>query len=243
MKRIWVYANRNLKELMSDHLSLVFTIGLPLFLVIFMTTLNQRLALNQAFLPENFVPATIIFSFAFLSMFCGMLVAKDRTSSFLTRMFVSPLKSHHYILGYMIPMLMIAMIQCIILYITGLFIGLNLSIHVIISMPFLIIVSLLFISLGILFGSLFNDSQVGPVASILIQVVAFLSGMWFSLDMVGGAFKTIGYMLPFAHSVDLIRNILLGEYHQIASHLIIVFIYGLFATILAVIVFKRKMRN
>ena len=166
--KTWIYAKRNAKELLSDPLSLLFTLGLPIFLVVFMTMLNNRLGVNEAFAPENFVPATIIFSYAFLSMFSALLVAKDRSSSFLSRMYTSPLKSHHYIIGYMLPVLFIALMQAILLYLTGLFLGLTLTVYILISIPFLLLISILFISIGILLGSILKDSQVGPIAPFKI---------------------------------------------------------------------------
>ena len=242
MKTI-VYSKRNFKELMSDPLSLIFTLGLPAFLLVFMVMLNKNLEINDAFKVENFVPSSIIFSFAFLTMFSGMLIAKDRSSAFLTRMFISPLKPFQYILGYIIPLLIMALIQIVIIYTIGFIVGLSFTINVVMSILFLLLVALLFIGFGLLLGSLLKDQQVGPVSSILIQVVAFLSGMWFSLDLVGGAFKAIGYMLPFAHSVDMIRLILQGKYSEILFNLLIVSIYVLLSVIAAIFSFKKNMKE
>jgi ABC-2 type transport system permease protein len=241
--KTWIYSKRNLKELISDPISLIFTIGLPAFLMIFMISLNQSLNVNVAFNPENFVPSTIIFSYGFLTMFTGMLVSKDRCSSFLSRMFVSPLKAKHYILGYMLPITIIALAQAIILYVIGFSIGLDISINVLISIPFLGLISIMFISFGLLLGSLLRDQQVGPISSILIQVVAFLSGMWFSLDLIGGVFEQIGYILPFAHGVDMVRFILQGEYSEIWYAFAIISIYTVVITFLAIKVFKKNMKS
>lgn len=238
-----VYAKRNFKELMSDPLSLIFTIGLPSFLLVFMVMLNKNLDVNDAFKVENFVPSTIIFSFAFITMFSGMLIAKDRSTAFLMRMFISPLKAFEYILGYIIPLLIMALIQIIILYTIGFMIGLSFTINVLISIPFLLLIALLFIGIGLLLGSLLKDQQVGPVSSILIQIVAFLSGMWFSLDLVGGLFKQIGYVLPFAHGVDMIRLILQGHYIEMLYALLIVSLYTLVSIILSIIFFKKNMKE
>ena len=204
MKTI-VYSKRNFKELLNDPINLAFTIGLPVFLIIFMVIFNKSLQFNESFNVENFVPSTIIFSFTFLTMFSGMLIAKDRTSEFLSRMYVSPLKAHNYILGYALPMLVVAFIQILILYAIGFILGLNFTLNILASIPFLLLISLIFIGLGLVFGSLLKDSVVGGVSSIIIQVVAFTSGMWFSLDLIGGAFKIISYILPFSHSVDLVK--------------------------------------
>lgn len=239
----WIYSKRNMKELLSDPISLVFTIGLPAFLLIFMTSLNKSIGVNEAFKPENFVPSTIIFSYAFLTMFTGLLIAKDRSSSFLSRMYVSPLKAHHYIIGYMLPVLIISLVQSILLYVIGFIIGLPITIDTIISIPFLLIISILFISFGVLFGSLLKDQQVGPISSILIQIVAFMSGMWFSLDLIGGTFKTIGYILPFAHALDMIRFVLQGNYVHVLQPFLVVSLYVIVTTVISIMVFKKNMKT
>lgn len=241
--KTWIYTKRNLKELLSDPLSLIFTIGLPAFLLVFMVSLNKSLQFNEAFKVENFVPSTIIFSYSFLTMFSGMLVAKDRSSSFLSRMFVSPLKAHNYILGYIIPILTIALIQSIILYSIGFIVGLSFSINILLSIPFLLFISLLFVSFGLLLGSILKDQQVGPVASILIQVVAFLSGMWFSLNLVGGAFEVIGNILPFSHAVNLLKYVLNGNYNKIGFPILVISIYTIVVLFFAILAFKKNMKK
>lgn len=242
MKTI-VYSKRNFKELLSDPINLAFTIGLPVFLIIFMVIFNKSLQFNESFNVENFVPSTIIFSFTFLTMFSGMLIAKDRTSEFLSRMYVSPLKAHNYILGYALPMLVVAFIQILTLYAIGFILGLNFTLNILASIPFLLLISLIFIGLGLVFGSLLKDSVVGGVSSIIIQVVAFTSGMWFSLDLIGGAFKTISYILPFSHSVDLVKSIVSGNYNDILVSTLVVLAYTLITVILSIIIFKKKMKQ
>ncbi len=242
MKTI-VYSKRNFKELLNDPINLAFTIGLPVFLIIFMVIFNKSLQFNESFNVENFVPSTIIFSFTFLTMFSGMLIAKDRTSEFLSRMYVSPLKAHNYILGYALPMLVVAFIQILILYAIGFILGLNFTLNILASIPFLLLISLIFIGLGLVFGSLLKDSVVGGVSSIIIQVVAFTSGMWFSLDLIGGAFKTISYILPFSHSVDLVKSIVSGNYKDILVSTLVVLAYTLITVILSIIIFKKKMKQ
>ena len=242
MKTI-IYGKRNIKELLSDPISLVFTIGLPAFLLLFMVTFNKSLQVNKAFDVENFVPSTIIFSFTFLTMFSGMLIAKDRSSEFLSRMYISPLKAHNYILGYIWPSLIIALIQVLLLYGIGFILGMKFSIHILISIPFLLMIAMLFIGLGLIFGSFLKDTQVGGITSILIQVVAFTSGMWFSLDLVGETFRFISQLMPFSHSVDFVRLIIVGNYKEIWIPLSVVIGYVVVSVLTAIFSFKKHMKN
>ena len=96
--RIINFAKRNFKELVRDPISLVFAIILPLFLLFIF---QQFKIPNDSYKIENFTPGIIVFGFTFITLFTAMLVSKDRTTSLLIRLGVSPMKSSEYILGYM----------------------------------------------------------------------------------------------------------------------------------------------
>ena len=156
---------------------------------------------NTAFDINNFAPATIIFSFSFISLFVSVLVSKDISTSFLIRLFSSPMKAKDYVLGYTIGYILIAIFQVIVLFFISLLYGMALSFNLVLIIFLSIPISLIFIFLGIIIGSLVNDKQAPPISSILVQVVAFTSGMWFSVDLLGEVYKTICYILPFANAV------------------------------------------
>lgn len=240
MKTI-IFARRNLKEMLNDILSLFFMIVLPAFLLVLMVTLNKNIGLNETFAVENFVPSIIIFSFPFSAMFSGVLVSRDRSNSFLARLFVSPLKAHHYIVGYMLPLLIISFIQIIFLYIVGIILGLKISIYIIVSLPFLVLISFLFVNVGLLFGSTLKEQQVGGVSSIFIQFVAFLGGVWFPLEIVGGAFEIAGKILPFYHCIQLAQKTLAGNFQNVLLHTAIIIGYTILVALLAIFSFKKKM--
>lgn len=83
------FAKRNIKEIIKDPLSLVFCIGLPLFLLVMISVMQKSIKVDQ-FEIEIFAPGIIVFSFAFITLFSSMLISGDRKSSFLIRLFTSP---------------------------------------------------------------------------------------------------------------------------------------------------------
>lgn len=240
--RMAAFASRNRKELLRDPFSLLFGIGLPLCLLLLVSTLQKSIAVDL-FRIENFAPGIAVFSFSFVSLFSGMLIARDRGSSLLMRLFASPLTASDYILSYSLPLLPIALLQSAVCFAAALFFGLPVTVNVLLTMLVLIPVALLFISFGLLLGSLFTDRQVGGVASILIQVAALLSGMWFDLNMMGGTLKVIGYALPFAHALDATRAALAGDYSMILPHLLWSTGYTVVIFALAVMAFRKQMKG
>ena len=119
--RFAAFASRNSKELLRDPLSLIFCIGLPLFLLVLVVVVNRNLPPVEIFKIENFAPGTAVFGFSFLTLFSGMLIGQDRSTSFLTRLFASPLTGSDYILGYSLPLLPIALLQSVIFFVVAFF--------------------------------------------------------------------------------------------------------------------------
>ncbi len=237
--RMLNFAKRNFKELIRDPLSLVFEIVLPIFLLFIFQQIKIP---NETYKLENFTPSIILFGFSFIALFTSTLVAKDRGSSLLIRLGTSPMKPKDYILGYTLSLIPIIMIQDVLFFIVAIILGLNISINILYTILISIIVSILFIFLGILIGSLVSEKASGGVGSIIVQLVCFTSGMYFSKDLVGKVFARICEILPFESCLNIIKGVLNSNMNIISIRNIIVFlIYTVTVLIITIIVFKKKM--
>lgn len=237
------FASRNSKEILRDRLNLAFGIGFPVILLLLLSALQSNIPVDL-FTIDKLVPGIAVFGLSFMSLFSATLIAKDRSSSFLMRLFTTPLSSSNYISGYALPLFPMAIFQSIICFIIAIFLGLPMNINVLLAIATLIPTAILFIGFGLLAGSLFNDKQVGAICgALLTNVSAWLSGTWFDLNLVGGWFKGIAYALPFAHAVDAPRAALFGDYSAIMPHLLWVIGYAVVIMGLAIIVFKKKMKS
>ena len=218
--RIINFAKRNFKELIRDPLSLIFEIALPIFLLFIFQQFNIP---AEAYKLENFTPGIILFGFSFITLFTANLIAKDRESSFLIRLGVSPMKSHEFILGYILSILPIIVIQDVLFFIVAILLGLHFSFNIVLAILISIVVSILFISLGILIGSLVSEKATGGLGSIIVQLVCFTSGMYFSKELVGRGFAFICEILPFESSLNIIKGVLNNNYSLISLENILVF--------------------
>lgn len=237
MMRTLNFAKRNFKELIREPENIIFCMILPLFLLIIF---QQFKIPSIEYSIEYFTPSIIIFSYSFLSLFTAQLIAKDRSSLLLTRLFISPMKPIEYIFGYLIALIPIAIIQSILFFIAAMAFNLSLNINVIYSILILIPISVLFIMMGILIGCISTDTQAPTIGSLIIQVVAFTSGMWFSIDMVGKAYKIICIVLPFSHTITLIRDVLLGKNTNIVTSILIILAYILLISVISSLIFYKK---
>ena len=237
--RMLNFARRNFKELIRDPLSLTFEIVLPLFLLFIFQQFNIP---AENYRLENFTPGIIIFGLSFIALFSATLVAKDRTSSLLIRLGTSPMKSSDYILGYLISLIPIILIQNVLFFAVALMLGLSFSINIIYTILISLAVSIFFISLGILMGSLVSERGTGGLGSVIVQLVCFTSGMYFPKDAIGNVFATICRFLPFESSLNIIKGFLNNNFSIITLENIIIYsIYTTLTLIVAIIVFKKRM--
>jgi ABC-2 type transport system permease protein len=241
---VTAFATRNRKEILRDPLSIVFGIGFPLVILILLSFLQKSLpGMSDIFAIENFVPGIAVFGLTFISLFSGMLISGDRSSSYLMRLFTSPLSGIDYIIGYSYPLLPMAILQSAICFLTGVILGMPVSVNILFSIVALIPVAVLFISIGLMMGSVLSPKQMNGAGAILTNSVLFLGGIMIPLNTIGGTFQTICNLLPFVHAVDLVQSVLSDNYSEIFQHLWWVLGYTAVIFILAVIFFKKKMKG
>lgn len=241
--RMLTFAGRNTKELLRDPLNVAFSLGFPLVLLLLLTAIQANVPV-PLFEIQHLAPGITVFGLAFLTLFSATLISKDRSSSLMQRLYTTPLTSVDFILGYTLPILPIAVAQSLICYGAAVVLGLEVTVNVLFAVLGVIPISLLYIALGLLCGSVLTDKQVGGVCgALLTNLSAWLSGIWFDLDLVGGVFKKIAYLLPFVHAVDMERALLAGDFAGVFPHLWWVLGYSVALLALAVLLFLRQMKR
>jgi len=241
--KMLTFAKRNMKEILRDPLNLCFGIGFPLVLILLLSAIQANIPVSL-FEIQHLAPGIVVFGLSFMTLFSATLISKDRGSSLLQRLYTTPMKPTDFILGYTLPIIPIALMQSVICYIAAVVLGLEITANILIAILFVASISLLYISLGLLFGSILTDKQVGGICgALLTNLSAWLSGTWFDLALVGGAFKKIAYALPFVHAVELERAVLTSDFAGIFPHLWWVLGYSAICIIVAVLLFLRQMKK
>ncbi len=241
--RMLTFARRNFKEILRDPLNLAFMFGFPLVLILLLSAIQANVPV-PLFEIAHLTPGVTVFGLSFMTLFSATIIAKDRGSALLQRLYTTPLTPADFILGYTLPILPLAVLQAIVCYIAAILLGLPVTMNILCAVLLILPVSLLYIGMGLLCGSCLNDKQVGGVCgALLTNLSAWLSGIWFDLELVGGAFKQIANLLPFVHAVELERAALAGNFADILPHLAWVMAYAALALIAAVMMFLRQMKR
>lgn len=241
--RLRAFSSRTAKEILRDPLNLFFGLGFPLVLIGLMTAIQSGIPVSL-FELERLTPGITVFGLSFMTLFTAVLVSKDRESALLQRLYTTPLTALDFIFGYTLPVLPIAVAQGIICYIAAALLGLKMQITILYALLSLIPVALFYIALGLVCGSVFSSKQVGGICgALLTNLSAWLSGVWFDIELVGGAFKKIANVLPFIHAVELERAVFNGDRQSIFPHFWWVLGYTIVTVIGASLLFLRQMKK
>lgn len=241
--RMLSFASRNTKEILRDPINLAFGLGFPLILILLLSAIQANIPV-KLFEIGHLTPGITVFGLSFMSLFSATIIAKDRSSSLLQRLYTTPLTAADFILGYTLPIIPLAIAQSIVCYIAAIILGLEITVNILYAILLIIPVSILYIALGLLCGSLLNDKQAGGICgALLTNVSAWLSGIWFDIELMGGTFKKIAYLLPFVHAVDMERAILSSDFAGIFPHIWWVLGYSIVLLVMAITVFLRQMKK
>ncbi len=241
--RVWVWSGRVTKEILRDPLSAVFGIGFPVILLLLLSAIQSNVPVEM-FALDALTPGIAVFGLSFLALFSAQLVAKDRASFVLGRMFTTPTRAGEFILGYVLPLLPMALCQGAICYAVALLLGLQPTLRLLPTLLVLLPVAAIYIGIGLLCGSAMSEKSATSICgALLTNLSAWLSGTWFSLELVGEGFRTFAALLPFSHAVDLGRAVLQGDYGAISVHLAVVSGYAIVFLTVAIAVFRRKMKS
>ena len=241
--KMLTFARRCAKEILRDPLNLIFGLGFPGVLLLLLSAIQSNIPV-PLFEIQHLSPGITVFGLSFITLFSATLIAKDRGSAFLQRLYTLPLRPSDFILGYLLPTVPIALLQGAVCYLLAVAMGLPVTVHILYALLMLLPISVFYISLGLLFGSLLNIKQVGGICgALLTNLSAWLSGVWFDLELTGAVLPKIAKALPFLHAVELERAIIAGQFRDALPHLFVVMGYGIMVTAAAILVFLRKMKR
>ena len=243
MRRMLSFAGRTMKEILRDPLTMGFGLGFPVVLLLLLSLIQANIPVEM-FELTHLTPGITVFGLAFMTLFSAQLISKDRSSSLLTRLYTTPLRATDFILGYLLPVIPLCLAQSLICDIVALIIGMPFSVNIIWAILMNIVPSFSYVALGLLCGSAMTEKQVGGICgALLTNLSAWLSGIWFDIEMLGKGFKAVANCLPFIHAVELERAVVIGDLNSAMPHFWWVLIYGVVLMLIAIAVFLRQMKN
>ena len=241
--RMLTFAKRCAKEILRDPVNLFFGLGFPVILLALLSAIQANVPVN-IYEINTLTPGITVFGLSFMTLFSATLIAKDRESALLQRLYTTPLTAVDFILGYMLPLLPVALARTVLCYLAAIPLGLTVSGNMFYAIIGIIPMAVFNISLGLLCGSVLGVKQVGGICgALLTNLSAWLSGVWFDLKLVGGVFEKAAGFLPFMHAAEMEKALFRGNLETAAGHITTVAIYSAVVTVVAVACFLRQMNK
>lgn len=241
--RMLVFARRCTREILRDPINLFFGLGFPVILLLLLSAIQANIPV-PLFEISHLAPGIAVFGLAFMTLFSATLISRDRDDALLQRLYATPLRASDFILGYMLSLLPMTLLQCATCYLVASLLSFPLNRCMFWGIVAVLPIAVFYLGLGLLCGSVLNSKQVGGICgALLTNLSAWLSGVWFDLELLGGTFQKIANVLPFVHAVELERAVVRGSLEDIWPHLWVVVAYGAAVTVGAVLLFLRRMRR
>lgn len=245
------FGGRVTRELLRDPLSYIFCLLTPmamqlLFFVIWYNAPEAGRANMEIFRADTLAPGIAYFGFSFVMLFGSLLLSRDRSTAFLTRLYATPMAAADFLIGYALPLLVLGVGQMILTFsfaaILGAVGGTPLSFVGVIRSAVALLPSLVFfVGVGLLFGALLSENAAPGLVSVVITLSGVLGGVWMPLDTMPKLEKVFSF-LPFLHGVRLARGAYRGGAEHFGLHLAVSLISAVLAAAVAVLAmhFARK---
>ena len=241
--KMLTFAKRNFKEIIRDPLNIAFGLGFPLVLLCLLSVIQKNIPVSL-FEIDSLTPGITVFGLSFMTLFSSMIIAKDRGSALLQRLYTTPMRASDFILGYTLPIIPLSVLQCAVCYAAAFLFGLKPTVNILYAVLFILPVSVMFVSLGLLCGSVLNEKQVGGVCgALLANLSGWLSGIWFDLELLGETVGRIAKCLPFVHAVEMERAALAGDFSAALPHLWWILGYDAVLLTASILLFLRQMKK
>lgn len=261
MKKCIAFIKRNFIEMFRDPVLYIFCIGFPIVMILIFNIIYNSIGEYTLFTPSSLMPGMLMFSSSFLMLMMSLIVSHDKSSMFLKRLYVSPLKTFHFIIGYTFPCFLLGIIQAVICLLAEWLLTIVFSysfiafdkclLLVVLQIPLILIN----IFLGIIFGVIFNDKSSPALSSIVLSASSMLGGAWMPLDTMGN-FEKVCLFLPFYPATYLGRVITKAP-HSIVNEtitcysfddkalvcLLVIFIYLIVISIASCVIFSYSKKE
>ena len=150
--KMMTFAKRCTKEILRDPINLGFGLGFPLVLLVLLSAIQANIPVSL-FEIDTLTPGITVFGLSFMTLFSATLISKDRESALLQRLYTTPLTGLDFIIGYMLPLVPIAIGQVLICYLFAIPLGLTVSVNIVYAVIGIIPMAVFNIALGLLCGS------------------------------------------------------------------------------------------
>jgi ABC-2 type transport system permease protein len=226
---------------------LIFQFIFPLIIIVIIGFgLGNIVSLGKNLTYIDFLSSGfLVFMIANGALGGGFNLIEERNNGFLKEVIVAPISRASIILGKIAGRITLGTLQVIFLVLvlsTMANLGLGMF-HI--TLLSLILMTVLFVCIGVILASYFQEAEVyRTLQGLIIFPLMFISGIFFPIDKLPAWLKWIAFVNPVTYAVDLFRYSVLGT-HAISlwTDVILLLVLSTGTFFLAVWLFDRKFRE
>ncbi|HEV3115863.1 MAG TPA: ABC transporter permease [Gemmataceae bacterium] len=217
LRVIYIIWLREFKAFMREKGRIIGMIGQPLlYLLIVGQGIASGMSLNRAAgfdYLKYIYPGILGMSVLFTSVFSALSIIWDREFGFLKEVLVAPVPRWSVAMGKICGGATIAMMQSAILIALAPFVGVKLSVLVVLELLLLcFLISFAVTSLGVLIAARMRSMQgFQMLMNFLIMPIYFLSGAMFPVASAPRWMQVLMTIDPLTYGVDALRNVIYSE--------------------------------
>lgn len=244
---IYVLWLREMKRFIRAKSRVIGSLAIPLFFLAFLGFGFSNMSIPG--MPKDttyvffLVPGIIGMTLLFTSMFAGLSVLWDREFGFLKEIMIAPVNRVSIVLGRIAGGATTAIIQGLSILIISLILGFKTGlVSFFFSIVFMLLISVTFIGLGLVFASRMKDIQgFSLIMNFVIFPIFFLSGALFPLENLPEWIRLISYADPLTYGVDGLRGVLIGvSFFGVFTDIIILAGFSLAMVLLGAYLFDKS---
>jgi len=191
-------------------------------------------------------PGIIVFGLLIMIPTSARIMVRDKERGYLARQLTSPTRPWEFIAGYMLCLLLIAVLQIAFFILCGWALGMHIVGNLALAFLVFTLTAIASISIGMVVAAISkSENQAEPLTWLFAMPLAALSGVWFSMSFMPKYIQTIAGLFPFSHAVEAARAVLIrgAGFAAVQGELLFLAVWGIAATALGIFLFGRTMRS
>ena len=195
----------------------------------------------------DFIAPGIMAMTVMMSVMTGLpaAISQEREVGTLDGMMVAPINRLSVILGKTLAQMSRGILQGIlILVLSILLFGVTIHGNILLVFGLLLLGVFSFVGLGVVLTSFAKDQETAVMMMTTIMFpMMFLSGVFFPIEQMPWFMQSISKFLPLTYVADALRKVMVlgADIPAISSELLILIVFGIIMTAIAVPLFKRAM--
>lgn len=210
MKKTTAILRRNLLNFSRDKIRFVSSFVMSFFFLFVFSFVMKSSVVSKISQPMNYLVCGVIIMTVFQQAINNSTaILDDIANGFMKEILVAPISRYEISIGQILSSSVIAVVQGLIILISGMFLGLRLdALHLIGTIGIMAVAGVTFGSIGLFIATVSKGSSAFQILSaVLVMPLTFLSGAYIPTTIMPGFLLPIVYLNPLTYITSIFRFI------------------------------------